>query len=256
MSRLLIFLYGVIVYAIMFPLFLYLFAFASGWWVPKTVDTGAAGPWWQALLIDTVLVALFGIQHAIMARPAFKKWWTTIIPAPMERSTFVLIATLLLTLIYWQWQPIPFVLWDVQEPVARLLLHIQSAIGAALVLGSSFLIDHFDLFGLRQVWLHLLGKPYTQKPFVERSVYKVVRHPLMLGFLIAFWSAPTMTVGHALFAGLFTLYIVIGVSMEERDLVGVHGGSYLDYRQRTRKFIPLPRRRKPESPASSVPATS
>ncbi|MCI0436916.1 MAG: isoprenylcysteine carboxylmethyltransferase family protein, partial [Gemmatimonadetes bacterium] len=179
-------------------------------------------------------------------------WWTRFVSKPMERSTFVLITSAVFVLMFWQWRPIPAVVWDVQPPAARAALYGLFIAGMLIVLLSSFLIDHFDLFGLRQVFLHLRGRDYTQKPFVERSLYKLVRHPLMLGFLIAFWSAPTMTVGHLLFSALMTAYIVIGVRMEERDLLAQHSAAYADYRRRTPML--LPRLRRPAKATGSATA--
>ncbi|MCI0631305.1 MAG: hypothetical protein L0Y44_11710 [Phycisphaerales bacterium] len=259
MARILMFIYGVIVYAIFFATFVYLFAFFGGYFVPKTVDSGglvATGsgsqPLWLAVLINLGLVALFGAQHAIMARPAFKEWWTKFVPKPIERSTFVLIASAILILTFWQWRPMPGVIWNIELPAARAVLHICFLAGMGIALLSSFLIDHFDLFGLRQVWLHLRGKPYTQRPFVERSLYKAVRHPLMLGFLISFWCAPTMTAGRLLFAAAMTAYILIGITMEERDLIAQHSEKYLDYRRRTARFFPRLRRRVTAAPQVGV----
>jgi methanethiol S-methyltransferase len=238
MGRLLQLVYGVVVYALFFVTFAYMFLFVGGVFVPKDVDDGAVGPAWLAVLVDAALIFIFGLQHAVMARPAFKRWWTRIIPPAIERSTFVLIATLLTALFCWQWRPIPTVIWDLHAPLARGLIYAQFCLGVFLAYFSSFLIDHFDLFGLRQVWLRFRGKPYTQRAFAERSVYRMVRHPLMLGLLIAFWSAPTMTVGHALFAGLFTAYILVGTRMEEHDLMAQHGAQYEDYRRRTPMLLP------------------
>lgn len=239
MSRIAIFIYGLIAYAVFFVTFLYLFGFAGGFFVPKSVHSGeASGPIWLAAMINLGLIGLFGAQHAVMARPGFKQWWTAIIPPAMERSTFVLIASGVLIFMFWAWRPLPMVVWDIQLPAVRYALHALFVAGFGLVLLSSFLIDHFDLFGLRQVYLHLRGRPYTQRPFVERAIYKAVRHPLMLGFIIAFWAAPTMTLGHLIFAAGFTAYIFIGTTMEERDLVDLHGQAYVEYQQRTPRLFP------------------
>jgi protein-S-isoprenylcysteine O-methyltransferase Ste14 len=232
--------YGVAVYALFFPTFIYLFGFMSGLFVPRTIDDGQPGPLWQAILINACLVILFGLQHAVMARPGFKRWWTRIIPEPIERSTFVLVATALLALLMWQWRPMPLVIWHVDEPIVRGLIYGVFLAGLVIVLLSSFLIDHFDLFGLRQVFLHFRGQDYTQRPFVLRSLYKLVRHPLMLGLIITFWAAPTMTAGHLLFSLLMTGYILIGIRMEERDLVRQHGATYERYRRNTPMLVPRP----------------
>lgn len=256
MARIALFLYGLVVYAFFFATFMYFFGFASGLLVPRHVDSGEAGPVWLAAPVDLGLVFLFGAQHAVMARPGFKRWWTRIVPHAAERSTFVLVATALLALLMWQWRPIPAVLWDVQFPAARIAIYGVFTLGVAIVLLSSFLIDHFDLFGLRQVFLHLRRLAYSQQPFVLRSLYKLVRHPLMVGFLIAFWAAPTMTAGHLLFAAAFTAYIMVGVRMEERDLVAQHGESYMAYQRSTPRFVPRLRKRvftQEAAPAQPLP---
>lgn len=242
MTRTAILLYGILVYFFFFGVFLYFFGFMNNLFVPKSVDVGGVtdGPMWQAAAINIGLVALFGIQHAIMARPAFKRWLTRYIAPALERSTFVLIASMLLVLLYVLWQPMPTVIWDVQQPAARAIILGVFFAGIAIVLLSSFLIDHFDLFGLRQVWLNFRGQPYTQRPFVLRSMYKYVRHPLMTGFILSLWAAPTMTVGHAIFSAAFTAYIIIGTRIEERDLIAQHGESYMRYSRVTPRFFPRP----------------
>ena len=199
----------------------------------------------MAIIINSLLLGLFAVQHAVMARPWFKQRWTRIIPEPMERSTFVLAASLCLLLLYVFWQPMPQTIWHIEAPIARAILIGLSLLGFGIVLYASFLIDHFDLFGLRQVVLHFRGQAYTQKAFMERSFYRFVRHPLMLGFLIAFWFTPTMTYGHLLFAVMTTLYIFVGIQMEERDLVRMHGDKYLGYRKRTSMVMPIPRGQRP-----------
>jgi len=256
MARIAIFAYGVVVYLVFFVTFVYLFGFATGLFVPWTVDTGKPGPAWLALLVDVGLVALFGAQHAVMARPRFKQWWTRIIPPAAERTTFVLIATALSALLMWQWRPMPTVIWDVQLPAARMAIYGVCLLGIVLVFLSSFLIDHFDLFGLRQVFLHLRRRPYTHGPFVVRWLYRFIRHPLMTGFLLAFWATPTMTLGHLVFAEAFTIYILIGTRMEERDLVAQHGESYRAYQRSTPRFFPRLRNRKPTAAATPGQAGS
>ncbi len=238
MRRHLIFGYGLVAYGFFLAAFLYAIGFLTVGLVPKSIDTGPAVPLWEAILVNSLLLGAFAVQHTIMARPAFKRWWTQIIPPAMERSTFVLAASLLLLLLFWQWRPIPGMLWQVEHPVGWTLLTGISLLGWATVLYTSFLIDHFDLFGLRQVFLNWRGQPYTHPRFIERSLYRVIRHPLMAGFLVAFWFTPTMTYGHLLFAGLTTAYIFIGVAFEERDLVRALGPQYLDYRARTPMLCP------------------
>jgi protein-S-isoprenylcysteine O-methyltransferase Ste14 len=192
----------------------------------------------EAVLVNIILLGLFAVQHSVMARPGFKRWWTRKVPPQVERSTYVLLSSLLLALLCWQWRPLPGVVWDVEQPVARAALGIMFGIGWLIVLISTFLIDHFDLFGLRQVHLYAKGQPYIPPPFSAPALYRVVRHPIMLGFLIAFWATPRMTWGHLLFSVMTTAYIFIGVFLEERDLQHAFGGSYEKYRQQVGMIVP------------------
>ena len=233
--------YGIIAYVAFLVTILYAIGFVGNWVVPKSIDTGTTGPIGQSILINVVLLSLFAIQHTIMARPAFKTWWTKIIPVSIERSTFVLATSLLLLLLFWQWRPMPTVIWHIDQPVISTVLQGLSLVGWMMVFYSSFLIDHFDLFGLRQVILHFRGKEYTHPTFVVRSLYRWIRHPLMAGFLVAFWFTPTMTHGHLLFAVVTTGYIFFGIWVEERDLAKVLGEEYAKYRQRTAMIIPFPK---------------
>ncbi len=245
MKRTLILLYGIIVYILFLATFLYAIGFVDDLLVPKTIDSGVEGPVGTAILVNVLLLGLFGLQHSIMARPAFKRRWTRIVPPAAERATFVLATCLLLGLIFWQWRPISsVVIWDAHQPVLRAALFGLSIAGWLIVLYATFLIDHFDLFGLRQVILHFRGIKYTHKPFAERSLYRVVRHPLMVGFLIAFWSAPTMTAGGLLFAAVVTAWVLIALQLEERDLVGHLGEAYVQYQQRTPMLMPWPKKSK------------
>ncbi len=243
MGRVISFVYGLTAYALFLVTFVYAIGFVENLVVPKSVDIGSTlgGGW--AVLVNVVLLGLFGLQHSVMARPQFKQWWTRFLPPPIERSTFVLLASLLLALMMWQWRPMPAIVWHIDNAVGRGLFLGLSLAGWMLVLYGTFVIDHFDLFGMRQVFLHLRGIPYTHPPFVERSVYKVIRHPLMLGFIVAFWAAPTMTQGHLLFAVVTTGYILVAIQLEERDLLKILGDDYRRYRMRTPMLLPfLPKR--------------
>ena len=251
MKKTLHFVYGVTAYLIFFGTFLYLIGFVGGVPVLKSVNSGAAGVIWPAILINLSFILLFGVQHTIMARQSFKDKWTQTVPKSIERSTFVLITSGILITMFLFWQPLPQVLWNIENETARWALYGISATGWALVLLSTFLINHFDLFGLRQVWLPMVGKPYTPLQFKKVGPYKWIRHPLMLGFLVAFWFTPTMTLGHLVLAGAFTSYILIGLHFEERELVQIHGQDYIQYQQTTSKLFPLP---KAKGQAQTVPA--
>lgn len=237
MKRFACLLYSVLAYAVFFAAFLYLIAFVANIAVPRSLDVGPAASPMAALAIDLALIALFGLQHSVMARPAFKRWITRFVAPAIERSTFVLASSLVLVLLFWAWRPLTFTLWRAEGMAATALLAL-SALGWGTVLLSTFLIDHFDLFGLRQAWLHFLERPLTPLVFRTTLLYKLVRHPIMLGFLIAFWFTPHMTAGHLLFAAGMTVYILIGVRHEERDLVQALGEPYVQYRRETPAFIP------------------
>jgi methanethiol S-methyltransferase len=245
MRRTTILVCGIFAYLSFHVSFLYLVAFMAGMGVPKSVDSGNAIAIVPTIAINTLLLAMFALQHAVMARDTFKSWLTKWVPEPLERSVFVLAASSVLGVLYWLWQPIPAVVWDVPLPGLRGVMWVVFVAGVLLVLYTSFLIDHFDLFGLRQVWLYYRGRPYTPIPFSVRSLYKFVRHPMMLGMLLTFWSVPTMTWGHLLFSTLMTGYIVVGIRMEERSLLRKLGDDYRCYRERTAMLIPsFPDRRK------------
>ncbi len=243
MTRFLTFLYGVVAYLVFFGSFLYAIGFVGNLWVPKSVDSGIAGPWAEAFWIHTLLLGLFAVQHSVMARQGFKRWWTKVVPKSIERSTYVFLASLLLILLFWQWRPMLGVVWEVNHPLGRLGLQGLFWVGWGMVLLATGMINHFDLFGLRQVTLAALGKAYTPIGFKAPALYQVVRHPMMLGFLIAFWATPRMTVGHLLFSSATTAYVLIGIFLEERDLVRFHGPAYQRYREQVAMLIPVPKKR-------------
>lgn len=238
-ARIAAFVYGVICYAIFFFTFLYALGFVDNFGVPKSIDSAPIIPLGQALLVNLGLLSLFGLQHSAMARPAFKRWWTTFVPQPLERSTYVLFSSLCLITLFYFWQPLGVTIWTVENPVFRNLLYAAFGFGWLLVLVTTFLINHFDLFGLRQVYLYLHGKDYTPLQFVTPGPYQYVRHPLYVGWLFAFWSTPNMTVAHLVFAIVTTVYILVAIQLEERDLVEAHGQAYADYRRRVPMLIPF-----------------
>ncbi len=242
MTRMLALLYGLICYLVFLFAFLYAIGFVMGLAVPKHIDSGVTGDFATALGIDLALLGLFAVQHSGMARQGFKRWWTKFVPAPIERSTYVLLSSLVLILMFWQWRPLPQMLWNVQDETARWALYALGASGWLLVLASTFLINHFDLFGLQQVWLHARKRLQPEVPFVVRALYRIVRHPLYLGFVIAFWATPSMSLGHLLFAIATTGYILIAIQLEERDLVNAYGNDYRDYRRRVPMLLPWPKR--------------
>jgi protein-S-isoprenylcysteine O-methyltransferase Ste14 len=244
--RVSIFAFGVASYATFFATFLYAIGFVGNFGVPRTIDGPLQGSLVAAILINLGLLGLFAVQHSVMARQGFKRWLTRFVPEPAERSVYVLASSAALLLLFWQWQPMGGVVWNFESNAARVLAYGIFALGWATILFCTFLINHFDLFGLRQVWLALLDRPYTPVRFTTPSLYRLVRHPLYVGWMLAFWATPTMTATHLLFAVATTAYILIAIQFEERDLVRAHGESYLAYRRRVPMLIPsVPRRETP-----------
>jgi protein-S-isoprenylcysteine O-methyltransferase Ste14 len=254
MRRIIVFTYGVTCYLIFLSTFLYAIGFVGNFLVPKSLDSAPETTFGQALLINVGLLGLFALQHSIMARPAFKRWWTKFVPPPVERSTYVLFSSLALLLLFWQWQPMGGTIWHIEHLTGRQLLYGLFTFGWLLVLVSTFLINHFDLFGLRQVYLYLRGKEYTSLKFATPWPYKVVRHPLYVGWFFAFWATPTMTVAHLVFALLTTAYILIAIHLEERDLVTAHGEAYAEYRRHVPMLVPrfFAKKRMPQQAAQEV----
>ncbi len=238
MSKVLVTLYGVVSYIVFLLSFLYAIGFLGNLLVPKSIDSGEVGAIVPSLIINVVLLGLFAIQHSVMARPAFKQWLTRFIPTVIERSTYVLLSSLLLLLLYWLWQPMPGVIWNVESSIGSMILTGIFWFGWLFVLLSTFMINHFDLFGLRQVYINFKGQEYSHLEFRTAGLYKLCRHPIMLGFIIAFWATPTMTTGHLLFAVATTGYIFIALQFEERDLVTFFGDVYKNYQQKVPMLFP------------------
>ena len=237
-GRVVVFLYGILAYLVFFASFLYAIGFVSGLVVPKTIDDGAAVPAMEGLIVNILLMSLFAVQHSVMARRQFKEWWTQYVPKSMERSTYVLFASLALVLLLWQWRPMPAVVWQIDNPAIAMTVTGISLLGWLIVLTSTFLINHFELFGLHQITNNLTGRPMPAPRFRTPLFYKFVRHPIYLGFIVAFWAAATMTVGHLLFAAVTTAYIMVGILLEERDLVDIFGDDYRRYRDRVSMLVP------------------
>ena len=238
LKRLTVFVYGVVCYLVFFATFLYAIGFIGNVWVPKSMDSGPQVPLYRALLINLALLAVFALQHSIMARQWFKDAWTKLIPKEAERSTYVLFSSLALLLLFWKWEPMGGVVWSVDNPYGNFAIQVLYGLGWLTVLVATFLINHFDLFGLRQVWFYLNCKDYEPPAFRTPGLYKLVRHPLYVGWLMVFWSAPVMTVAHLVFAVMTTAYILVAIQFEERDLVKMHA-EYAEYRKQVPMLIPI-----------------
>jgi protein-S-isoprenylcysteine O-methyltransferase Ste14 len=256
MNRLLRVGYGAACYVVFLAAFLYAIGFVGNIAVPRSIDAGVDAPIAEAIVVNVLLLGLFAVQHSVMARPAFKRWWTRLVPKTIERSTYVLLSSLALVLLFWQWRTMPTVIWDVTWQPGRVGLSIVFALGWVTVLLSTFMINHFDLFGLRQVYLAWRGRPYTNLEFRTSLLYRLVRHPIMLGFIVAFWATPTMTAGHLLFAVVTTTYILIAIQLEEHDLTAALGDQYRDYRSRVPMLVPGLHRRGDRTLPSETPRTA
>jgi protein-S-isoprenylcysteine O-methyltransferase Ste14 len=246
MKRVLVLIYGLLSYAIFFATFLYAIGFVGNMLVPRSMDSAPIAGLGESVAINIGLLALFALQHSVMARPAFKRWWTQFVPAAAERSTYTLLSSLALLLLFWQWRPIGAIVWNVENDTGRALIYAGFAAGWLLVLFTTFLINHFDLFGLRQVWLYFRGRPYTELPFKTPALYRLVRHPLYVGWFFAFWCAPTMTAAHLLFAIMTTAYILIAIQLEEKDLANAFP-EYAAYKTRVPMLIPYSKRAQPSA---------
>jgi methanethiol S-methyltransferase len=242
MAKLASFIYGIAAYLLSLAVFLYAFGFIADWLVPKSIDSGTQGALVPSLLVDFVLLGLFAVQHSAMARPGFKRWWTRVVPTSIERSTYVLLSSLALILLFSQWRPLQGVVWNAENPAAAFAIRGFYALGWLIAVASTFLISHFELFGLRQVYLNLRREGYSFLGFRIVGLYNLVRHPIMLGFVVAFWAAPRMTIGHLVFSVAMTVYMLAALRLEERDLVSDHGDAYRQYQKRVPMLVPLLRR--------------
>ncbi|HKP70546.1 MAG TPA: NnrU family protein [Pyrinomonadaceae bacterium] len=252
MGKALALVFGLLSYFVFFGTFLYAIGFVGNILVPKSIDSGTPAEWSTALAVNLILLTIFAVQHSVMARPEFKSWWKRFVPTAIERSVYVLFASSALILLFWQWQPMTTIVWNVENAIGRPVLFGVFAFGWLTVLLSTFMINHFDLFGVRQVYYHSRGAEAPDLGFRTKAFYKLVRHPIMLGFIIAFWATPTMTVGHLLFAGVTTAYILVAIQLEERDLVNSHGETYEAYKRSVGMLVPVPRKGQPDVGRESV----
>lgn len=255
MKRAFVLLYGVISYILFLVAFLYAIGFTGNLLVPKSIDSGISGPMGTAIIINMLILGLFAVQHSIMARPWFKKAWTKIIPESAERSTFVLLTSLILLLLFWQWRPAHAIVWNIENTTGAMIMNVLFYLGWFIVLTSTFVIDHFELFGLKQVLRFFFKKEFTPPPFTTRLYYKHIRHPIMFGFIVAFWATPTMTMGHMLFTLATTGYILIGIMFEEKDLNKVLGERYKQYSNEVPMLIPFSKKKKKSTPTPDVDGT-
>ncbi|MCC6695577.1 MAG: isoprenylcysteine carboxylmethyltransferase family protein [Candidatus Hydrogenedentes bacterium] len=255
-GRIIVFLYGTLCYIMFLGVFLYAIGFIGNIMVPNSLDAEPRLSFWTALAINVALLAVFALQHSIMARKSFKKWWTRYVPKAAERSTYVLFTNVALALMFWQWQPMGGTVWAIEHPAGKAIMYGVFAFGWLIVLASTFMINHFDLFGMRQVWLHLRGKEYTPLKFRTPFFYKHIRHPLYLGWFCAFWGTPTMSMAHFVFAVMTTAYILIAIQLEERDLMNEHGRKYMEWRKITPMFIPRLRTKPASEPEAARTDTS
>ena len=244
--------FGIVAYGFSLVSLLYLVGFMGNLIVPKSIDVGAGGPLLQSVIIDAALIGLFAIQHSVMARRGFKRWWTRIVSPSIERSTYVLSTSVVLLILYWLWQPIPATVWSVHNPIAVTALHGIFWLGWAVLVGSTFLINHFELFGLSQVFARLFGRQSSEPEFRTPLLYRYVRHPIYLGVTLAIWSTPNMTAGHLLFSAAITVYTLIAIQLEENDLIEQYGDQYRHYRQQAAMLVPLPGRRSPQAKEGNV----
>lgn len=252
MSRYLIFAYGILCYTMFLGVFVYSIAFLGNLFIPNSIDAAPRVPVIQAILIDVGLLGLFAVQHSVMARPAFKRWWTKIVPEPAERATYVLFSNVAMVALFVFWEPIGGTIWSLEPGLAANLVYGLYFLGWAVLFYATLLLNHFELCGVRQVWLHLRGKPYTDIPFNEPGMYRYVRHPIYVGWLMIFWFTPVMTAAHLLFAVMTTVYILVAIQFEEKDLVDHFGDDYRSYKRRVGMLIPRVKKSEPANSSTTI----